>query len=367
MRVRSIELTRSRIPFRQAFSHAAASRAESDVIHVAITDALGNTGFGEIQARPYVTGETNDAVWAHTAGVLASALIGVDLADREALDAWLSTHAKRDAQPACVGGFDLALHDLLELNGALDWVDALGPSRTRPTGKCMTIGDDQNDKVLVRQARFARLSGTTVVKLKVSGPDDVSRCQTLREHLGGDIAIRLDGNAKMTYDGALALLASIKDLNIESLEEPFDHHDPATTDLLRALHAETGIDLVADESACSASDVIRCAEAGSFQIINARVGKCGGIAGTRAVVEAAIDAGLSLVCGTMVGESAVLLRYSGKLLHHCDALDYVEGIDQNKTLLADEVIVSDDNSAHSHFQWQSTERERYAVGTQNFS
>ncbi|MEL7023503.1 MAG: enolase C-terminal domain-like protein [Pseudomonadota bacterium] len=367
MRIRSIELSRSLIPFRQAFSHAAASRAESDVIHVAITDDTGKTGFGEIQARPYVTGETNDAVWAHNAGVLAGALIGVELSDRTALDSWLATCARRDAQPACVGGFDLALHDLLELNGALDWAEALGPERTRPIGKCLTVGDDQVDKALVRQARFARLSGATVVKLKVAGPDDVSRCHTLREHLGDGIAIRLDGNAKMTYDGALALLNNIKGLQIESLEEPFDHREPKTTDQLQALHAETGINLVADESACTAGDVIRCAESGSFQIINARVGKCGGIAGTKAVIDAAMDAGLSLVCGTMVGESAVLLRYSRKVLQYCDALDYVEGIDQNKTLLADEVIVSNDNSQNSHFQWQPTERERYAVGAQHFS
>lgn len=361
MRVRSIELSRSRVPFRQAFSHAAASRAESDVIHVAITDDSGHTGFGEIQARPYVTGETNDAVWAHNAGKLANALIGVELSSRQALDDWLATHAKREAQPACVGGFDLALHDLLELNGRLDWIDALGPERTKPTGKCMTIGDDQNDKTLLRQVRFARLSGITVVKLKVAGPRDIQRCETLREQLGERVAIRLDGNGKMTYEGAVGLLKGVASLDVESLEEPFDHREPSTVEQLRALHAETGVDLVADESACSAGDVVRCAAAGSFQIINVRVGKCGGIAGTRAVVESAIDAELSLVCGTMVGESAVLLRYSRKLLHHCDALDYVEGIDQNKTLLADEVIVSADNSADCHFAWQPAERERYAA------
>ncbi|MEL6301882.1 MAG: enolase C-terminal domain-like protein [Pseudomonadota bacterium] len=366
MQIRSITLNRARIPFRQAFSHAAAKRAESDVIHVAITDDSGHTGFGEIQARPYVTGEDNDSVFEHTAPALAEQLLNVALTDCASVEHWFAAHTDRTTQPACVGGFDLALHDLLDLNGLLDWSDALGPERTRPIGKCITIGDDQDDKALIKQARFARLSGCTVAKLKVSGPDDLERCQTLRKHLGAAIAIRLDGNGQMTLDGATELLTRAADLDLQSLEEPFDAKAADIDENLRTLHAETGVALVADESACTAADVERCAEQSTYQIINARMGKCGGITGVRDVVDTARKQGLGLVCGTMVGESAVLLRYSKKLLHHCDALDYVEGIDQNKTLLADEVIVACEDDALSHFHWQQDKREQFTVGTRNF-
>lgn len=366
MPIRRVELTRCRIPFRQAFSHAAAKRAESDVIHVALTDAEGRTGFGEIQAREYVTGETNDAIWDEHAAQLTNSLIGESFDTVDAVRDWLESLADRASQPACVGGFDMALHDLVDLSGALDWTTVLGDERTRLVGRCTTIGDDMNDKALIRQARFARLSGCTVAKLKVSGPDDADRCRTLRQHLGDDIAIRLDGNGRMTLDGALALFESIAELNIQSLEEPFDRKLDSTDADLRRLHDQTGVPLVADESACTVADVERCADTDTYQIINVRVGKCGGLTGTRAVLDAARERNLGLVCGTMVGESAVLLRYSKKLLKHCNSLDYVEGIDQNKTLLAEEVITSDDNSALSHFRWHDEARERHSVGAQIF-
>ena len=366
MRISEITLTRSRIPFRQAFSHAAATRAESDVIHVEIATDSGLTGFGEIQARPYVTGETNDDAWGAFGPALASALVGEALTHPEDIHTLLERAGDRSARPATVGGFDLALHDLLDLDGRLDWSHAIGPARTGPVGKCLTIGDDHDEAGMQRQARFARLSGCTVTKLKVSGPDDAPRCAALREHLGSAIAIRLDGNGQMSPAGARALLDATADLVIESLEEPFDRNADGVTEALVDLHAATGVPLVADESACTAADVERCAAAGSYQVINVRVGKCGGISGTRAVLDAALSHGLGLVCGTMVGESAVLLRYSRKLLHHCDALGYVEGIDQNRTLLADEVIVPSDNSDHCHFQWQTEARAKYAVGRQTF-
>lgn len=58
MRVRSLVVYRVRVPFRTVFSHARASRAETDnVVVEAVTDA-GVRGFGEGVPREYVTGET---------------------------------------------------------------------------------------------------------------------------------------------------------------------------------------------------------------------------------------------------------------------------------------------------------------------
>ncbi|MEM7563783.1 MAG: enolase C-terminal domain-like protein [Pseudomonadota bacterium] len=363
MHLKNIALTRCRIPFKQSFSHAAAKRVESDVIHIEITNENGSVGFGEIQARPYVTGESNDSIWNEYAPKLAENLLSAKLNSKIELDSWLEQTGLRDDHPACVGGFDMAFHDLLELEAELSWNAIFGNPRSRPAGRCLTIDGAQERDALVRAAKFARLTGCSATKLKVANTDDIERCHLLREHLGPEISIRLDGNGQMALVDAIALLDQCRHLRIESLEEPLNRSDDAILEQLTALHQQSGVDLVADESAVDAGDVHKIAKTNAFQVINVRIGKCGGISGTQAVIEAAKQHGLKLVCGTMVGESAVLLRYSKKLLQHCDQLDYVEGIDQNKTLLADEVVVEDDSSENSHFAWQLNQRNQYQIGT----
>ncbi len=59
-RIEAITIYKLRIPFHQAFRHAAQSREESDAVIVRIEDGDGQIGYGEALPRPYVTGEDFD-------------------------------------------------------------------------------------------------------------------------------------------------------------------------------------------------------------------------------------------------------------------------------------------------------------------
>ncbi|MGH8167029.1 MAG: mandelate racemase/muconate lactonizing enzyme family protein [Woeseiaceae bacterium] len=361
MRVVDIELFRYRIPFKVAFSHAAATRGTGDAILIRIGTEEGVSGYGEIQARPYVTGEANDTIWSQTAVDRSEKIIGRTIRSTQDIRELVDAVCGYAAAPALAGGFDLALHDAIELTHGLDWSREFGPLRKTPIERCLTIGENHTGPQLERQSRMARLSGCAVVKLKVKNAGDARRIHDLRTWLGPEIAIRLDANGCMDVPEVVELLRSSARCRIESIEEPLRKDRPDLTAALNEVHAETGVPLVADESICTAADVARLGESGSYQIVNVRVGKCGGISGTRAVIDSCRKMGLKLVAGTMVGETAVLLRASRMLLTHCEELRYVEGLDQARQLLEAQPILEQDAGGRAHFNRIDSLEKRYCV------
>jgi L-alanine-DL-glutamate epimerase-like enolase superfamily enzyme len=364
VQIAEAKLWRFRIPFRQAFSHAAARRDSSDVILIRLRSEHGQVGYGEIQARRYVTGESNEEIWASRGRDVAAELVGQTIQSFDNIAELLGGEEAYASEPACIGGFDMALTDLLDHEGVggVDWTAVFGPQRTRPVTKCLTIGDDQDEEQLIRQARFARLSRCGVIKIKVNGPDDARRVEVLRASVGEGMAIRLDGNGMLDPRGAELLLKSLIGLGVDSIEEPLACDRPHLVAELTALYAETGVPIVADESICTVRDLQRFAGTGAYQTVNVRVGKSGGVTGAAGLLRQSLDCGFDVVSGTMVGETAVMLRFSKKMLHHCDALSYVEGLDQSKVLLAEEVIWPADHDAEHHFSWNVAAYRRYLVG-----
>jgi len=365
VQIAECQLRRFKIPFRTRFRHAAASRSHGDIIIVEIKSEKGVSGFGEIQARPYVTGESNDEIWDSQAPEFGRQLVGKCLRDAAGIAESLGGLEAYDEQPACIGGFDIALSDALDLEHGLDWTALFGPPRARRILKCMTIGQSDAEEDLVKQARYARLSSCDVVKLKVDSAKDIDRCELLRRYLGDDIAIRLDANGDMNSETVVELLSGCTGIGIESIEEPLNKGSADLIEQLQAIHSATGVPIVADESICTLPDLRKFAGAGAYQIVNVRVGKCGGVTGTSRFLHEARRLGFSLVSGTMVGESQVLLRISEKMLHHCDSLDYVEGLDQARYLPEAEVISSVDDQDQNHFQWNLEYVEKYQIDEKN--
>ena len=364
MKVARVELTRIKVPFKRAFRHAAASRSESDAIIIRVESETGLSGFGEIQARPYVTGETNDHIWEEGGARVGRSLLRASIESPADIPSLLGGEAGFANFPALTGGFDLALHDLLIVAGLARWDQILGPRRTSPVQRCLTIGGDYDGDQLRKQALVARMGRYDVVKLKVSSPDDARRVIDLRRSLGDACRIRLDANGEMTLDSARSMLELCRDARIESLEEPLSSDSPDHIDQLESLHRSTSVPLVADESICTLADLGQYEGRAAYQLVNVRVGKCGGITGTRALLDACVDRGLGVVSGTMVGESAVLLQTSKMLLEHCEALQYVEGIDQADKLLAEQVVAYGPSAA-GNFEWLTSGLDKYLTDRQN--
>jgi len=373
MRVTACEFVWLRVPFRAPFKHAAAERTASDSVLIVLQDEAGYQGFGEVLARSYVTGETTEEVFA-AGPALADVCIGRRFGTQQELVGYLTVQLESGGwQPALLGGFEAALINLFEQTVTWDFASMLGRRRTTPPGSCFTIGFEATVRELRHRAMMARVSAATVVKVKVGGADDARRLGVLSEHLGKTVPLRLDANGSLSLEQAVALLAECRGLPIQSLEQPFDAREPDLADKLRALHAQTAVPLVADESVCTPADAATWVAYGGYQVFNVRVGKCGGLLACARIMQAARAAGVCLVAGSMVGESGVLTHASEVLLAHSDDLPYVEGLGQNRSLLVcDPVeVVSSGRSADGAgrrpvtvFRLRDDARKRFLVARQ---
>jgi len=334
LKIVRVELLALEIPLKRRFAHAAAERRVSRPIVVRLTDDEGRAGLGEIQPRPYVTGETHTEILETTGPALARRLLGLGIGGQGELLALAEAELDRAGRALALwGGFEGALRELWSQVESLDLERWIGPRRRSSAGKAMTLGLVDDPRELHRAATAARLAGVQVVKVKVGSDGDRDRLHRLDRLFGGEMPLRLDANGTLELEGALELLESCRPLPIASLEEPLRRDTPELERRLRELHAATGIPLVADESVVTLEDAQRHAREGGYQVFNLRVGKMGGLLGVARIARLAREAEMACVAGTMVGETAILNRASECLLEHSEELEYVEGLGQNRFLL----------------------------------
>jgi len=150
--------------------------------------------------------------------------------------------------------------------------------------------------------------------------------------------LRLDANGSLSVDGANALLAALRRpaARVPGAAVPGRGADLA--DKLQEVHARSGVPLVADESVCRLSDARRWARLGGYQYFNIRVGKSGGLLASRQIMGVARGNGIGLVGGSMVGRVRRAAPRVGAAAASHDDLPYVEGLAQNRALLACEPV-----------------------------
>ena len=210
MRIRQLTAYVVRLPLKRPFTHASATRQDSENVLVRCELADGTIGWGEGVPRSYVTGET-------PAGCLAQ-LAATPLGEQLEADcnAWpdvlrmceqFAPAVDRDDPRGCYGN---ALRCAVELS----ILDAFGrlfgepvsavTSHYRPAAAIhmpqkdvlySAVIDSGNDR-LWRKALVRRLYGFRHCKVKVGhvGDDDVARLGTIRRWSGPNMDLRIDAN-----------------------------------------------------------------------------------------------------------------------------------------------------------------------------
>lgn len=342
MQIERIELRRIQIPLKRAFKHAAHERHHTDAILVAISDADGHTGWGEIKPREYVTGETITSVLEQTAPALADALVGQRFGDPKEVVQWLEATGQTVGRAfATLSGFDLALLDLAGQYASTSIETLLGGRRRDSLPAGVIVGFEHPTATLARYCATLRLSGKKHVKVKVGLDDDAERLAAVAK-VFKKTPIRIDANAAWTTQDAIEKLNALASVApIASIEQPI-----AADDLegLARIRRETGIAVMADESVCTLDDAQKIVAAEAADIFNVRLGKNGGFLASKRLVEFAEANGVQVHLGTMVGESGVLSA-AGVIFGRCIG-DFacLDGKGQNRFLL--EVDICRESSEH---------------------
>ncbi len=329
MRIRSIETFKITLPFRFAFGHSLATRAESRNLIVKVTLANGICGYGESVPRDYVTGETVEQAEDNVLLNYAPALQKTSFDDPKKL---LSTLSETF--------FSMGLDD--KMQGAswcaleLAFLDAC--SRLHEMQLHQLIGTHKQDKIryggtvpfgkkkaLQAILNFYKIYGFETVKLKVGAAkleDDVEKVKLARSILGANRKIRVDANCAWTLDEALRAAEAFRPYGILSYEQPL----PANKwDELKKLSEQIEEDVLLDESLCTLRQASELASNRICDAFNVRVSKAGGIFASQKMIDIALNANLKVHLGAQVGESGILSAAARHLALTNEKMENYEG------------------------------------------
>ncbi|MBI3246788.1 MAG: enolase [Deltaproteobacteria bacterium] len=342
MQIRSATIYALQIPFTEAFKHSAKERTFCDSVVVRVQDETGAEGFGEGVPRPYVTGETADAMVDHLARDLWPAIAGRELptlhneADLAVLDAFIPQQEIAGAlsDNASRAALELALFDCILRRQNMPAAHLMPPRRQRVSYSGV-ITSGSLEKAL-QHARQMKLVGLKHIKVKVGMDDDVARLRVVRDTLGPEVSLRIDVNGAWTVDQAISRLDQLAAFDIAAVEQPLARGPIA--DLVRLKQA-TSIPLMVDESLVTLVDAEELIGQQAVDYFNLRVSKCGGLFRSLAIARLAARAGIRLQVGSQVGETAILSAAGRHLAAALAEVDFVEG--SYSTLLLTEDISAD--------------------------
>jgi L-alanine-DL-glutamate epimerase-like enolase superfamily enzyme len=182
---------------------------------------------------------------------------------------------------------------------------------------------------MARQALAFKQNNARIIKVKVGKDpeEDIRRIEMIREAIGPEIKIQLDANQGWSLEAAKQALGGMQapGLDITFCEQPLpgylDHE-------IKALKAEVGIPVMADESCYHPRDVAHCHRAG-FDYINIKLAKSGGICKGLEIARTAATYGMPCMMGGML-ESRVALT---AMTHMVMATDNILFFDMDTCLL----------------------------------
>ena len=304
MSIAEVRCHRLRAPLHTPFVTALRRTGTTDTVIVTVTDSDGRTGWGEAPQVWQVTGESLASATACIEQMLASAVSGRRLDDRDDLSAAAAAVQRVVARNfGAKAAVDAALHDLVaQAEGtsvaALLGSGADGIRQVLTTDVTLSAGAAD---ALADTARARVSDGFRTLKMKV-GTDastDVQRVASVRDAVGPDVAIRLDANQGWTREEAVQVIRALEvaDLGVELVEQPVVADD---VEGLAWVRERVGLPVMADESCYGPYDLERIIRLGAADLVNVKLAKCGSLAVGRDMLRRAHDVGLGTIVGSMM-------------------------------------------------------------------
>ncbi|QDU36632.1 L-Ala-D/L-Glu epimerase [Maioricimonas rarisocia] len=327
-----------RIPLRRPIRHASHTRTENDTLVVRCKLSTGEVGWGEGLPRPYVTGESmEDCLEILRQTRFRSQLDARIPSLTTAVDVLRNLRLETDGagQRDCFGNSVRAAVELSVL-------DAVARFEGVPLSKVTEVAGEPSirearDKVqystaimsvkpLKRrmQALAYRLYGFRHCKLKVGaeGIDDAAVVRDCRCWMGQGIDLRIDANEAWSCQDLEARLSPLLPFGISSVEQPVPHGE---VDGLAKCRERLEVPIMLDESLCSLADGQRAIDAGTCDLFNIRLSKCGGYLNSLELAALAQKSGVGYQLGCMVGETGVLSAAGRHFASSVGGIRWVEG------------------------------------------
>ena len=315
LRIKKTEFFMIRIPLRFSIQHALASRTANTSGFVVLTADDGILGIGEFLCRDYVTGEEPDDCIRYLRRLIPS-LIEAPIDDPPGfINTLWQQAADETGKYGAICALELALLDLC------------GKQQGKSVAQLLHPGV-KTDRTLIYSAVYPFAAGLklsalhlfyrTIIRaeyIKVKGrgiiDEDLAYVTRVRRAFSYPVHIRLDLNGSLLPDHAdeyFSRMLKAQD-GVRWFEQPFAKNEWNTSERFQKQFTSDAV-LCADESVCSMEDMTRAINQGAFRAINLRIAKNGGLLNALKLYKRAVESGIEVQLGCLVGESSVL-AYAG--------------------------------------------------------
>lgn len=295
MKIVAIEAIPFAVPYRKPMRFASGEVHSADHVLVRVHGEDGIVGTAEAPPRPYTYGETQTSIRAVIDTVFAPELIGLSVFDREKIHAVLD---RTIANPAAKAAIDMAVWDVVGRRLGVPVTELLGGWTDRMRVAHM-VGFAPDDVMVAEAQRMRAEHGVTTFKVKVGRHPvslDTRACRALREALGPDVELYVDGNRGWNTAEAARALDEMADLGLTMSEELI----PADQVLGRRwLTGRTSIPTVADESATRPGEVTRELLDGAATMVSIKTARTG-FTGSQRVLHLCEGLGAEVVMGNQI-------------------------------------------------------------------
>jgi len=291
MRIDMMEFLPLTLQRKEPFAIARSSSAISEVVFLAVHSGQ-RVGHG-CAAPTEVTRENVHSVL-NTFQGFARSLPGVEFEKPYQLQERMDKAAR--SQPSARAAVEMALFDLAAQVAGVPLYAYLGGRRDRmPTD--MTIGIMDADAAVDRARRWVGV-GFRALKIKV-GRDwkaDAKRVKAIRDAVGKDVELRVDGNQGFSWTDALSFARHVANDGVAFFEQPVSVDD---WEGMRALTESSPIPIMADEMVLTPEDVKKLRWSNAARAVNLKLMKHGGILRSMEVNTLCESAGYPTMVGCM--------------------------------------------------------------------
>ncbi len=321
MKITDIRLGLLRVPLKAPFKTALRIVDRVDAVVVAIHTDTGQVGHGEAAATAVITGDTQGAIVAAIATVIAPRLIGQDIDDFNRLTHRVQTALERNT--SAKAAVEIALYDLFAQRHGAPLYRILGGGAPTLTTD-VTISVDAVE-TMVADATDAVARGYTALKIKVGQdtPLDLARIRAVHDAVGDRVQLRLDANQGWTPKQAVQTMRQLERAGIvpDLLEQPVKARDLAG---LRYVSERVEVPVMADESVFGPLDLLEVIRLRAADIVNIKLMKSGGLSQALRLVDIAALHGMPCTIGCMIESSISVGAAAHLAVARADAITRVD-------------------------------------------
>lgn len=314
MKITAIETYRLIQPVREIYGGAAGFLEDCRSLIVRVETENGIEGWGEAtQGRPSNAYETLETMEIMARKYYAPALIGMHLEETGSVVNKL--HRVRSGHPITKAAIEIALFDALGKLYRLPLCSVLGGPYRREIELVGGLGLDLGVEAIALRAGQLAQDGFRTFKIKIGQQEhrkDIDRVRAVREAVGDDASIRVDGNAAYSFVDARRVLNELGRYHISDAEQPLARGDLRS---LAELRRATGIPIAAQESVGSPEDALAVLEEQAADLLKIKLTHIGGFDRAREAATIVGAKGLPVVVGQ--GSACTTILSAAEMHLHC--------------------------------------------------